>query len=840
VRWPACVLLGLLVFGAFVSAVSLWRTPPVEVASRPDASVEVREVTRLYPVRMRHVVAPRTVAEIAEAIRTSTGPISIGGGRFSMGGQTATPDGLQLDLRSLHGVVALDAAAKTVKVRAGTTWRELQGAIDGAGLAVKIMQTYDNFTVGGSLSVNCHGRYIGQGPLIRSVRAITLVLADGSIVKATPTENAELFYGAIGGYGALGVIADATLDLADDSRVRRDDETMPLARYGAFFRQQVRDDPTVVFHNADIYPPAYDTVHVVSYRLTNEPLTDSRRIQPPEQGSRGRRAGYALITGWPGGYWLRQHVLDPLMFRGNPVTWRNHEASYDVSELEPASREHDTYVLEEYFVPVARLDAFVARMRAILRRHDVAAVNVSIRHALPDPGSLLAWAPEEVYAFVLYYRQGTDPIARHEVGRWTRELVDAVLASGGRYYLPYPPHATRTQFARAYPGAPRLFALKRRVDPAGRFTNVLWDLYQPAADGSYPAFTAARMPSTLPGEARVALDGTKGYDREESAEYSTHAEWDLVYSSEAYARWLEAGRPPSGFPYVGSVGTFWRSYRGAWQAARERYSFGLGSHVMLGVIGISTAVEYGLKGLYETTVGRLFELGTPPGGTAEERYAAKVAADYAVLITTRGWYEFPFGRALAGLWTEVPWSGPGKLRKLERRFALSAEYAVKAGYGWLIGLGTQSAYAPDELTRYAVAAGWTTDMGARGEATAGAVSPGAVARAAFRPVAELDRGYTLLAVERYAPFRDALLALSEHADEVRLAEIDGSEVVTLSGTAPAGWLAPSRASTVVAYRTPTDRGRVRALLRVSARDLLDVLSELRREGRFSVEHIYDY
>ena len=822
----------LLAYGAAISLVGFWSTPALPLPSRPDASVEVREVTRLYPVVMARVARPRTTEEVAAAVRGSTGPISIGGGRYSMGGQTATPGGLQLDLRALHGVVALDAAAKTVTVRTGTTWRELQQAIDGAGLAVKIMQTYDTFTVGGSLSVNCHGRYIGQGPLVRSVRAITLVLADGSVVKASPTENAELFYGAVGGYGALGVIADATLDLADDTHVRREDETMPLARYPQFFRAHVRDVPAMVFHNADIYPAEYDTVHVVSYRRSDAPLTVEERLQPADQGSWSRRLGYRLIAGAPGGHWLRRRVLDPLMFRGNPVTWRNWEASYDVSELEPASRARFTYVLQEYFVPVGRIGDFVPRMREILRRHDVDAVNVSIRHALPDPGTLLAWAPEEVFAFVLYYRQGTDPDARRVVARWTRELIDAALASGGRYYLPYQPVATRAQLARAYPGAARLFALKRRVDPRGRFTNVLWDLYQPAAEGTMPPVTAARMPATLQAEARIALDKVPGYARTESADYATHPEWDLVYSSEAYARWLERGLPPSAFPYVGCVGTFWRSYHGAWKAARPGGGFALGNHVMLAVIGMSTALEYGLKGSYEASVGRLTEIAMPRGGTAEDRYAARIAADYAKLITHVGWYEFPFGRALVELWTTVPAGGPGKLRKWERRFALSGEYALKAVYAELIGLATRSAYAADVHQRYVVAAGWTPD----GAMAASAATPSS----RFEPVAKLDRGYTLLAVERYAPFRDALLALADRAGEVRLAEMCGADLVTLSGTAPRGWTAPARATTVVAYATPDDSSRQRALLRVHARDLLDVLHELRGEARFTVEHVYDY
>jgi FAD/FMN-containing dehydrogenase len=53
----------------------------------------------------------------------------------------------------------------------------------------------------------------------------------------------------------------------------------------------------------------------------------------------------------------------------------------------------------------------------------------------------------------------------------TRELIDAALEVGGRYYLPYRLHATRQQFHRAYPQARALFELKRRFDPHGLFQN---------------------------------------------------------------------------------------------------------------------------------------------------------------------------------------------------------------------------------------------------------------------------------------------------------------------------------------------------------------------------------
>jgi FAD/FMN-containing dehydrogenase len=64
------------------------------------------------------------------------------------------------------------------------------------------------------------------------------------------------------------------------------------------------------------------------------------------------------------------------------------------------------------------------------------------------------------------------------VGGWTRQSIAAALALGGSYYLPYQLHATRAQFAQAYPAAPAFFALKAKLDPQGKFRNRLWDTYR--------------------------------------------------------------------------------------------------------------------------------------------------------------------------------------------------------------------------------------------------------------------------------------------------------------------------------------------------------------------------
>ena len=437
----------------------------------------VNDITGLNPIPVWAIATPTSIEEIQDAIRRTTGPISIGGGRFSMGGQTASPGSLHLDMRKFNQVVEFSPLRRTIRVQTGIRWCDIQRFIDPHNLSVKIMQTYANFTVGGALSVNAHGRYVGLGPLIMSVRSIAVVLANGDLVEASPAQNAELFYGAVGGYGGLGVIVEAELDLVENTRVERISNKLQVKDYLAHFRKTVRDSREVVFHNADLYPPSYTRVRCETWVKTSKSVTEPHRLQPHKRSYPLENYFLWAITETPFGKWRREYLIDPLLYLRSKVHWRNFEAGYDVAALEPPSRKRRTYVLQEYFTPVDRFEEFVPKMREILRRHRVNALNISVRHAHPDPGSMLAWARQESFAFVLYYKQRTRENAKNRVAVWTRELIDAVLSVGGSYYLPYQAHATPEQFHRAYPRAKELFELKRKLDPEFRFRNVLWDKY---------------------------------------------------------------------------------------------------------------------------------------------------------------------------------------------------------------------------------------------------------------------------------------------------------------------------------------------------------------------------
>jgi FAD/FMN-containing dehydrogenase len=452
---------------------------PFSCGRREPLPTLVDDVSRLDPVSVGHVLRPRDTATIQTALARSRGAVSIGGGRYSMGDQIAAKGSLHIDMRAMNRVVGFNPVAKTVRVQSGMAWRDLQEVIDPHGLSVKVMQSYSNFTVGGSVSVNCHGRYVGKGPVINTVRALQLVTAEGRVVELSRDRDPALFNAVIGGYGGLGVVTEVELDLDNNSHIQRKVERVALADYPAFHHERILADPDMVLHNADLASPGFDAPLSISWRRTQSPLTQPGRLVPRDiDYSRDQNLIWSA-TELPGSELLREHFLTDDLMREPAVVYRNHEASLDARSLEPHTRRFSTYLLQEYFIPVGAFASFSRELRRILVASEVNALNVSIRHSPADTRSLLRWAVTDVFSFVLYYKQRSWASADIEAGRWARRLIDAAIAHGGRYYLPYRLHASRAQFERAYPEHPAFLAIKREVDPEHRFRNRMWDKYLP-------------------------------------------------------------------------------------------------------------------------------------------------------------------------------------------------------------------------------------------------------------------------------------------------------------------------------------------------------------------------
>ena len=286
-HWRRLLITAAVIFAAFLIGVAVWASSfyfdfwhakSISHEVKSNTTKVVTDITGLYAIPAQDIIVPHTTEEIRQAVATHS-RVSIGGGRYSMGGQTASRKAVQIDMREFNKIISISTTTKEITVQAGIRWRAIQDAIDPYDLSVQIMQTYSNFTVGGSLSVNVHGRYMGLGPVIMSVKEIVIVLADGSIVNASPDVNRDIFYSAIGGMGGIGVITEVTLGLADNVNVIRERVKMPITEYKQYFFEHIRNSTTTIFHNGDIYPMDFDSVSAVSWNVTDKaPNTETRLI----------------------------------------------------------------------------------------------------------------------------------------------------------------------------------------------------------------------------------------------------------------------------------------------------------------------------------------------------------------------------------------------------------------------------------------------------------------------------------------------------------------------------------------------------------------------------------
>jgi hypothetical protein len=311
------------------------------------------------------------------------------------------------------------------------------------------------------------------------------------------------------------------------------------------------------------------------------------------------------------------------------------------------------------------------------------------------------------------------------------------------------------------------------------------------------------------------------YTRAEAFTYLALPEWFIVDSADEYASFI-AARRPSGFPHVGSIRQYWSLYGTACAATRRTYPFERGYHIMLGVIGASFTVESSLRSVYEHTIGWLTER-LSSTDTAEDEFARRTARDYGAFMHRTPWYEFPFASRLASLWRDVPLTGPHPLRKVERRMALSTEYAIKTAYGFVIRQASGAAYDAEDLRIYARVADAT---------------PAMLADPKVKIVQPLGPQRFVVSLPRYQDFTATALALT--AKGVRFTDIAGNDVIVVTALARRGISTGFTAVEVLA--TPpilTDPTMQRLVLRVKVEALREAVLQLTRAGAV-VEHFNDY
>lgn len=133
--------------------------------------------------------------------------VAVRGGGHSFPGHSVCDGGLVIDLSLMKGI-RVDPEARTVRAQAGVLLGELDRETQAFGLAVPsgiVTHTgLSGLALGGGINW-LHRKY---GLAIDQLLSVDLVTAEGELVKASATENTDLFWGLRGGGGNFGIVTD--------------------------------------------------------------------------------------------------------------------------------------------------------------------------------------------------------------------------------------------------------------------------------------------------------------------------------------------------------------------------------------------------------------------------------------------------------------------------------------------------------------------------------------------------------------------------------------------------------------------------------------------------------
>ena len=155
------------------------------------------------------VLRPRSVQGVADAVGFARShlhlPLGIRSGGHGISGRSTNNGGLVIDVGGLNDITILDEDARLVRVGPGARWRDVATALQPYGWALT-SGDYGGVGVGGLATAGGIGFLSRKhGLTIDHLRAVEMVLADGTLVRANQAENAELFWAARGAGANFGV-----------------------------------------------------------------------------------------------------------------------------------------------------------------------------------------------------------------------------------------------------------------------------------------------------------------------------------------------------------------------------------------------------------------------------------------------------------------------------------------------------------------------------------------------------------------------------------------------------------------------------------------------------------
>ena len=197
------------------------------------------------------VLQVTNTAEVIEALayaRSQDVPLGVRSGGHGISGRSTNDGGIVLDLSPMNDIEVLDVASRRIRVQPGARWGAVAAELAKHGWALS-SGDYGGVGVGGLATAGGIGWLVREhGLTIDHLRAVEIVVADGSVVRASADENADLFWAVRGAGANFGIVTSFEFEVDEIGEVGwaqlafdASDTAGFLERFGAVVEAAPRD-----------------------------------------------------------------------------------------------------------------------------------------------------------------------------------------------------------------------------------------------------------------------------------------------------------------------------------------------------------------------------------------------------------------------------------------------------------------------------------------------------------------------------------------------------------------------------------------------------------------------
>ncbi|UKJ07781.1 FAD-binding oxidoreductase [Solitalea lacus] len=261
--------------------------------------------------------------------------ISIRGGGHNIAGNAVCDDGLMIDLSLMKSVV-VDPNTRRAIVEPGCTLADFDKVAQAHGLATPLGINSTTGVAGLTLGGGFGWLSRKYGMTVDNLLSANVVMADGNLVRASETENSDLFWGLRGGGGNFGIVTSFEFQLhpvgpnvLSGLIVFPFDEAKSVLTQFARFTETMPNELNVwmVTRKAPPLPFLSENVHgkeIIALALCylGDPVEGEKLIDPLRGFGTvlGEHIGVQPFTAW-------QQAFDPLLTRGARNYWKSHNFS---------------------------------------------------------------------------------------------------------------------------------------------------------------------------------------------------------------------------------------------------------------------------------------------------------------------------------------------------------------------------------------------------------------------------------------------------------------------------------------------------------------------------------